>query len=229
MFEEGHTKTPVKRKSPAPDLTKELELWRTGFQFVGGIDEAGRGCWAGPVFSAVVVFSPGKPPVSLLENVRDSKQMSAKQRQKWAGLIKNCCLDWGVGSSTNNEIDTLGIVPATRLAARRALDQLKTQPDFLLLDYLKIEELKTPQLAMVRGDERVLSIAAASILAKTSRDSYMIEMDSIYPVYWFKTNKGYGTAAHRRALKQNGICPIHRLSFKPIMAVTGFTDKKAIA
>jgi ribonuclease HII len=218
----------VKRKSPAPDLSKELELWQSGFQFVGGIDEAGRGCWAGPVFAAVVVFSPGKPPASLLDKVRDSKQLSARQRQKWAGVIKTTSLEWGVGSASNQEIDTLGIVPATRLAARRALNQLKTWPDFLLLDYLRIQELKIPQLAMVRGDEQVLSIAAASILAKTSRDDFMTEMDVAYPVYTFRTNKGYGTAAHRRALDQNGICPIHRLSFKPVMAVIDVTGSKII-
>jgi ribonuclease HII len=155
----------------------------------------------------------------LLGNVRDSKQMTARQRQNWAQQIKDICLDWGVGKATNKEIDRLGIVPATQLAARRALKQLKTMPDFLLLDYLQLTKITIPQYSFIHGDQQVLSIAAASVIAKTSRDDFMIEMDRIYPLYVFRSNKGYGTEAHQQALQQYGICPIHRLSFKPVMAI----------
>ena len=212
-----------------PDLTQEKGLWRAGHKIVGGIDEAGRGTWAGPVFAAVVVLSPTISNNRMLGNVRDSKQMTARQRQKWAQLIKELCLDWGVGKATNKEIDRLGIVPATHLAARRALKQLKFTPDFLLLDYLKLEIINIPQRSFVHGDQKVLSIAAASVLAKTSRDEFMIDMDRIYPLYLFRSNKGYGTTAHQQALQKHGVCPIHRVSFKPVMeikkALTGAFDR----
>ena len=186
---------------------------------VGGIDEAGRGSWAGPVYAAVVVFSPDALPTDLIGHVRDSKQLSSGQRQNLAGAIKKASLDWGIGHANNKEIDSLGIVPATRLAAKRAIMRLIRPPDFLMLDYLIIEELTMPQVAFVRGDQQVLSSAAASILAKTGRDDRMNQMDSLYPAYSFKTNKGYGTAVHQRALKRAGICPIHRMSFKPVLEI----------
>jgi ribonuclease HII len=197
-----------------------VELWKSGYRTVGGIDEAGRGSWAGPVFAAVVVFSPDDIPCDLIGCVRDSKQLTPKQRHHLTGIIKNVCLDWGVGKATNGEIDSLGIVPATCLATQRALNQLSTPPDFLLLDYLIIADLDTPQVALVRGDQQVFSIAAASILAKTSRDEFMNKMDTKYPAYSFKNNKGYGTAAHLSALMRTGTCPIHRMSYKPVMAIT---------
>jgi len=209
----------VKHSCPAPGLTRELGLWETGYKTVGGIDEAGRGSWAGPVYAAVVVFSPEAIPSELIGHVRDSKQLSAGQRQKLARAIKGTSLDWGIGHATNKEIDSLGIVPATKLAARRAVMRLIRPPDFLLLDYLIIEELTMPQVALVRGDQQVLSIAAASILAKTRRDDRMNQMDNLYPAYSFKTNKGYGTEVHQRALKLVGVCPIHRMSFKPMLAI----------
>jgi ribonuclease HII len=209
----------VKRSQTPPQLTWELELWKAGFKTVGGFDEAGRGCWAGPVYAAIVLFSPESPPINLIGHVRDSKQLSPRQRQNLTGVIKAASHDWGIGSATNEEIDSLGIVPATKLAALRALDKLKTPPDFLMLDYLIFEELTIPQLALVRGDQQVLSIAAASILAKTERDDFMNQMDTRYPAYSFCTNKGYGTIAHQRALMRSGVCPIHRMSYKPVLVV----------
>jgi ribonuclease HII len=209
----------VKHSFPVPGLTRELDLWKTGYKTVGGIDEAGRGSWAGPVFAAVVVFSPITIPTELIGHVRDSKQLSARQRQELAGAIKKTSLDWGIGQATNHEIDSLGIVRATKLAAKRAIERLKNPLEFLILDYLIIEELTIPQVALVRGDQQILSIAAASILAKTGRDHCMIQMDARYPAYSFKSNKGYGTPAHQRALKRVGVCPIHRMSFKPVLAI----------
>ncbi len=204
---------------PTPDLAQEKALWRSGYYTVGGVDEAGRGTWAGPVFAAVVILAPDASHAQLLGNVRDSKQMTVRQRQKWVRIIQEVCLDWGIGKASNKEIDRQGIVPATHLAVMRALKQLRTGPDYLLLDYLHLDKVNIPQRSFIHGDQRVLSIAAASVLAKTSRDDYMIGMDRIYPQYLFRSNKGYGTAAHQRALQQYGICPIHRLSFKPIKAI----------
>jgi ribonuclease HII len=209
----------VKRINPAPGLTQEKHLWKAGYGKVGGVDEAGRGCWAGPVYAAAVVFSPKALPVELIGHVRDSKQLTPSKRENLARIIKDVCLDYGIGSATNGEVDSLGIVPATRLAARRALDQLRNPLDFLILDYLVLEDITIPQLALVRGDQLVLSIAAASILAKTGRDEFMNQMDTLYPEYSFRTNKGYGTAAHQQALRRVGVCPIHRMSFKPILAI----------
>ncbi len=157
-------------KHSVPDLSQERIFWRSGYAHIGGIDEAGRGAWAGPVFAAVVVLVDNIMNKILLGNVRDSKQMTPLQRYKWGPVIKENCLDWGVGFATNDEIDALGIVPATRLAAQRALQKLSSLPDALLLDYLKLPDSSTPQKALVRGDQQVLSIAAASILAKTERD-----------------------------------------------------------
>jgi len=196
-----------------------MDLWKAGYRKVGGIDEAGRGCWAGPVYAAVVMFSPEAITAELIGHVRDSKQLTPSKRQKLTGIIKAVSFDFGIGSATNAEVDSLGIVPATRLAARRAIDQLRNPPDFLILDYLILEDFTMPQLALVRGDQLVLSIAAASILAKTGRDEFMNQMDTIYPEYSFKTNKGYGTTAHQRALRQVGVCPIHRMTFKPVVAI----------
>jgi ribonuclease HII len=199
-----------------PDLSHEEVLWKAGWSLVGGIDEAGRGAWAGPVFAAVVILAAGGANSHLLGNVRDSKQMTPAQRKKWTLPIKQLSLDWGVAHATNEEIDKLGIVPATQLAAKRALLQLKTMPDYLLLDYLKLPDVSIQQEALVRGDQKVLSIAAASILAKTARDDYMVELGRVYPAYSFYSNKGYGTAAHQQAIIKSGICCIHRVCFKPI-------------
>ena len=202
-----------------PDLAYERIFWRDGYYHVGGIDEAGRGAWAGPVFVAVVVLSDNDSNSMFLGNVRDSKQMTPTQRDKWRPLIQSYCLDWGVDYATNDEIDSLGIVPATRLAAQRALQKLSFAPDALLLDYLTLPEIPISQTAMVKGDQKSLSIAAASVLAKTERDIFMRKMDEAYPGYSFQSNKGYGTHAHQQGLITQGVCRIHRVSFKPVMTI----------
>jgi ribonuclease HII len=203
-------------KHSSPDLSHEFNLWKSGYMHVGGIDEAGRGAWAGPVFAAVVILENSELNTILLGNVRDSKQMTPMQRKKWRLIIKRISLDWGVGSATNKEIDASGIGPATQLAVQRAMHKLHFRPDALLLDYIKLTDCLLPQIALVRGDQQVLSIAAASILAKTERDKFMEKMAVIYPGYSFQMNKGYGTAAHQSALQTLGCCRIHRQSFKPI-------------
>ena len=196
-----------------PDLAFEQALWTAGVRLVAGVDEAGRGPLAGPVAAAAVVL-PADPGVAeRLTGVRDSKQLSPSARQAARLQILAAALTWGVGFASAEEIDALGILPATHLAARRALDELARQPEHLLLDYLFLRESALPQTSLIKGDCRSLSIAAASVLAKTSRDALMLELDAQYPGYGLAAHKGYGTLAHRQALRRLGPCPIHRRSF----------------
>jgi len=197
-----------------PDLSFEQALWAAGVLHVGGIDEAGRGPLAGPVSAAVVILSPHLNPTEQLAGVRDSKQMTALQRQTAATQIREIALGHAVGFAEASEIDTLGIIPATRLAAWRALQALEFMPHHLLLDYLFLPELDIPQTSLIKGDRRALSIAAASVLAKTARDARLVELEQQYPGYGFNRHKGYGTAAHRAALQQLGPCPQHRMSYR---------------
>ena len=198
---------------PEPDLSFELELWQAGLMGVAGIDEAGRGALAGPVAAAAVILPQTMEVIGLLKGVRDSKQMTPKHREIAREWILQYAAAWGVGFATPEEIDQLGIVPATQLAAWRALGQLLPYPDHLLLDYLFLPDVSIPQTALIKGDCRSLSIAAASILAKTSRDALMRELDLTYPSYGFAAHKGYGTLAHRGALLRLGPSQVHRLSF----------------
>lgn len=202
----------------SPDLQEEQAVWQMGLVRIGGIDEAGRGAWAGPVAAAVVVLPRRADLLQTLPGVRDSKEMTAHLREKWAAIIKSVAAGWAVGLASEGEIDRIGILPATRLAACRALEQLPEPPEFLLTDYLPLPEVKVPQKALVKGDARVLSIACASILAKTTRDALMVELDGCYPGYGFARHKGYGTRAHEEALQRLGPVAIHRRSFAPILA-----------
>jgi ribonuclease HII len=196
-----------------PDLSFESPLWEAGLSYVAGIDEAGRGALAGPVAAAAVILPPEARMVERLEGVRDSKQMTPEQREQARVKILQYALTWGVGFAAVEEIDQMGILPATRLAAGRAIDALKLVPLHLLLDHLFLPEVPISQTALIKGDCRSLSIAAASILAKTSRDAVLREFEHAYPGYGFASHKGYGTQAHREALNQLGISPVHRLSF----------------
>ncbi len=197
-----------------PTLEFEQHLWNTGFSKIAGIDEAGRGAWAGPVCAAAVILSPDPTVARTLNRVRDSKQMTPLERQAWAPRIQEAALAWGVGFALAQEIDTLGIVRATKLAANRAIDSLSLIPDYLLTDYLLFPELDLPQTALVKGDRRSLSVAAASVLAKTARDALLRELDGEYPGYCFARHKGYGTCIHREAIKTLGICREHRKSYR---------------
>ena len=201
-----------------PDLSFEQPLWAAGVHRVGGVDEAGRGAWAGPVAAAVVVL-PADPHIEHhLHGVRDSKQMTPEQRALWAPRIRAAALDWGVGFATSQEIDREGIVPATRLAVQRAIEALEQAHllQHLLLDYLTLPAVDLPQTALVKGDARSLSIAAASVLAKTARDTLLCELEARYPGYHFAAHKGYGTPAHQRALSELGPCAVHRATFAPV-------------
>ncbi len=206
----------IKKPKCLPTLDYEKRLWSRGIQYVAGLDEAGRGCWAGPVAAGAVILPAEKGIQKKLAGVRDSKLMNAGQRTLWAEKIKRAAISHGVGFSSHAEIDRLGIVRATRLAMERALACLLVDPQFLLLDYLLLPAVDLPQMGLVHGDGLVLSIAAASILAKTNRDEWMAAMESQYPGYGFASNKGYGTLQHRLNLKRLGVSAIHRQSFAPV-------------
>jgi len=199
---------------PAPDLTFETELWAAGISAVAGIDEAGRGALAGPVAAGVIILPPDLDLAKRLDGVRDSKQMTPARREYWAERLPEVTSACGVGMASNEEIDTIGIVPATRLAISRALDSLSVSPQHLLIDYINLPDSPLPQTSLVMGDARSLSIAAASILAKTARDKLLCQLDEQYPGYGFSKHKGYGTAAHRSALRRLGPSPVHRRSFR---------------
>ncbi|MEA3327297.1 MAG: ribonuclease HII [Chloroflexota bacterium] len=202
-----------------PDLTFERNLWDEGLCFVAGVDEAGRGALAGPVAAgAVVLPSDFSNLAERLKGVKDSKVMTAKDRDVWALAIKDIAVDWGVGFASADEIDRIGIVPATYLAVKHALAQVKCSVEHILVDYLTLPEVRVAQTPLVKGDARSLSIASAAVLAKTSRDALLVQMDEEFPGYGFASNKGYATKAHRTSIRKLGPCEQHRRSFSPIMA-----------
>ncbi len=192
-----------------PTLEIEQLLWQNGYRFVAGIDEAGRGPLAGPVVAAAVVFEPGK----LIEGVRDSKQLSEKKREALYQVIVNECLAYGIGIVSPEEIDRINIRNATFKAMRKALGAMKQVPDFLLIDGEELPDSLYPQEAIVGGDDKSFTIAAASILAKVTRDRLMREYHLQYPQYRFDRHKGYGTQLHREMILKYGPSPIHRKSF----------------
>jgi ribonuclease HII len=194
-----------------PTLEFEKNIWQHGYSRIAGIDEAGRGAWAGPVAAAAVILPIDPTLTQTLDRVRDSKLMTSLARETWAPRIRQSAMSWGIGFASADEIDVLGILPATKLAATRALENLS--PDYLITDYLIFPEIDLPQVALVKGDRRSLSVAAASVLAKTARDDLMREFDHRYPGFGFARNKGYGTRYHQMAINKKGWCEIHRKSF----------------
>ncbi len=187
-----------------------LESYYTKDVIEAGCDEAGRGCLAGPVFAAAVIL----PPDFKSELLNDSKQLSEKNRYALRPLIEQEAIAWGIGVVTAPEIDAINILKASFLAMHRAIDQLKVQPQALLIDGNRFTPYKEiPFTCMVKGDGRFLSIAAASILAKTYRDDYMLQLAEEYPSYGWQQNKGYPTRAHREAISKHGITPYHRKTF----------------
>jgi len=198
-----------------PDLAYETELW-TYYQYIAGLDEAGRGALAGPVaVGAVILPNDDSHLASTLSGARDSKQMTPRERERLAIKIKDTALTWSVGFSNADEIDSQGIVHATRLAAIRALHQFTLTPQYLLTDFrLELPQIDIPQTSLVKGDAHCLSIACASILAKTTRDALMHELAEQHPGYGLDQCKGYGTQAHRSALKRLGFSSIHRKTFQ---------------
>lgn len=198
-----------------PDTIFETELWQSGLKYIAGLDEAGRGALAGPVAVGAVILPNDQTLLnSNLSGARDSKQMTHLQRERLALHIKEVALNWSVGFADAHEIDMQGIVRATRLAAIRALHQFSLSPEYLLTDFrLELPQLEISQTSLVKGDARCLSIACASILAKTERDALMQALESRHPGYGLGKHKGYGTQFHRSALKRLGYTAVHRRSF----------------
>jgi len=186
----------------------EREYWQRGI-YPGGMDEVGRGPLAGPVTTACVVL----PPEPLIKYVNDSKKLSEGRRERLYPELKQAALSFGIGWAGPDEIDGLNILQATRLAFRRAYENMDEKPAIVLVDAVTGLDIPAEQRPIIHGDALSYLIAAASILAKVERDRYMAEMDEIYPGYGFARNKGYGTAEHIAALKELGPCPIHRSSF----------------
>jgi len=204
-------------------LRHENQYYKLGYIRIVGMDEAGRGTWAGPVAVGAVCLPLSDLKLkTVLTGVNDSKVLTPRMRAQLADRIKQVAVTWGVGSASNQEIDEHGIDSATRLAMGRALDMARQgrdfQPDCLFLDSMLWPEMPhIPQVSIVDGDARSLSIAAASILAKVWRDEQMRELDKQYPQYEFGVHKGYGTAKHRAILKAFGPSPLHRMTFKPLL------------
>lgn len=200
-----------------PSLEVERKLWLDGYQRVAGLDEVGRGAWAGPlVASAVVLPCHRTDLLTILDQVRDSKQLTASTREELYPVICQTALAVGTGLASPRFIDTCGIVAATRRAMMMALRNLSIEVDYVLIDALSLPSAAPPQLSLIRGDCQVLSIAAASIVAKVTRDHWMIALDGYHRGYAFAYNKGYGTPYHRAALRRLGPCPAHRMSFAPL-------------
>lgn len=198
-----------------------MALARKGYRAVAGIDEAGRGAWAGPLVAAAVILPSvtGHRAAALalrLRGVRDSKLLTPDRREELVVVIESVALAIGVGVVPTAELDRIGLGAANREAFRRAVLALAVPPTFLLLDALPLPGAGCPQRAMVRGDRQCLSIAAASIVAKVTRDRSLRELEALYPFYGFARHKGYGTALHQQALRRYGPCAEHRGSFAPV-------------
>ena len=205
---------------PSPTLNNEIRLWSEGYRAIAGLDEVGRGAWAGPVFAAAVVLPAGVPELdSRLAGVRDSKLLSPRQRVRLVETIRSVAIAVGIGQASHEEVDRLGVVGATRRAMCLAISGLRVPPEYLLIDALQLRQVDLPQLAIIKGDMLCLSIAAASIVAKVARDELCLELDRDYPGYGFAQHKGYGTALHRQCLAELGPAPIHRRSYEPVRAV----------
>ncbi len=198
-------------------LKYETELWAQGLPRVAGVDEAGAGPLAGPVVAAACVLPQELRPIG----IDDSKKLDGKARDELEAQIKQGAVAWAVARSEVEEIDRLNIYRASLLAMRRAVEALPQRPDYLLVDARTVPGTAIPQRGIVHGDALSMSIAAASILAKTARDRLMEELARQYPGYGFEVHKGYGTPEHSEALKRLGACPIHRRSFAPVREALG--------
>ena len=193
-----------------PDLEYERAARKGGFNLICGVDEAGRGPLAGPVCAAAVILPDG----CVIEGLNDSKKLSEKKREELFPIIKEKAVAYAIAFGTVEEIEEFNILEATYMAMNRAINSLNVVADYALIDGNRIPRgIKIPCDAVVKGDAKSLSVAAASVLAKVTRDRLMLEYDVKYPEYKFSAHKGYGTKAHYEAIEKYGVCPIHRLSF----------------
>ncbi len=201
----------------SPTVEEERALRAAGYRAIAGVDEAGRGCWAGPVVAAAVILPETVIDTpALLDGVADSKTLTPAQRAILFERITNLAVAWAVGATPAHMIDSHGILPATRLAMQVALLRLPHPADALLIDAVPLDGWPLPQRVLIKGDARCLSIAAASIVAKVTRDRFMEALGRHWPEYGFAAHKGYGTAAHQHALRRYGPTPQHRLTFRPL-------------
>jgi len=205
-----------------PTYKTENRLYKIGYQNIAGLDEAGRGAWAGPVVAAAVVL----PPKFKINGLNDSKLLSpAKREELYVIIIKNA-VAYSTGIISEKTVDTEGIISATRQAFFKAIKAIENMTDYLLIDGIKIFDHKMPYEFFIKGDNRIASIAAASIVAKVTRDHLLNNYHRQYPVYGFDRHKGYGTAEHRKMIYTHGFCPLHRLSFQPLIDYNHFVDEK---
>jgi ribonuclease HII len=202
-----------------PSFIEERRLAEQGYRLIAGVDEAGRGALAGPVLAAAVIL-PQRFNVPWLEEVRDSKQLTPSKRELLFDRIYETAVAVGIGAAADDLIDKMGIVAATRLAMKEAVERLSPPAESLLIDYMRLPEVTLPQKGITNGDDLCFSIACASIIAKVARDRLMVAFDRVYPDYGLARHKGYGTREHFNRLVELGPCPIHRRSFRPVRTVT---------
>ena len=195
-----------------PERSSSLSLFDTRGERICGVDEAGRGPLAGPVFAAAVILDPARP----IEGLRDSKKLSAAKRDELAIIIRRDALAWAIAQCSEAEIDEMNILQATMLAMRRAIEGLSVLPTLALIDGNRCPVCSVRTEAIVKGDDKVAEISAASILAKTARDAALMEMHRVYPQYAFDQHKGYPTALHLERLRVHGVSPVHRRSYAPV-------------
>lgn len=203
-------------KKYSPTLEEEMALFAQGHSYIAGLDEAGRGCLAGPVVAAAVILPLEADTPTRFTGVNDSKQLTVLARERLYDVIYQHALAVSVGFGSVELIDERNILQATKQAMRNALAQLTLAPQALLLDALLLKDIPLPQRSLIKGDSRSLSIAAASIIAKVTRDRFMIQLHEQYPAYGFAQHKGYGTEMHLAALHEHGVTPHHRKSFAPV-------------
>ena len=203
-----------------PSFVEEEMLEAQGYQRIAGIDEVGRGALAGPVVAAAVIL-PHHIEAPWFSEVKDSKQLTPARREVLFHRIHEVAISIGIGLVPHYLIDAQGIIKATRLAMKLAVDQLSPPPESLLIDYMRLPEVRLPQKGITHGDSLSMSIACASIIAKVARDELMVAFDKIYPGYGLAQHKGYGTKGHLACLSRLGPCPIHRQSFRPVRDIMG--------
>lgn len=189
--------------------TREAELHDDGYRYIAGVDEVGRGPLAGPVVAAAVIL----PEDFDVPGIDDSKKLSEKRREELYDVIVEKAVAFGIGMADHQVIDDINILQATKEAMRQAIDKLEQKPDYIIFDAMKIDDVDIPQESVIKGDAKVLAVAAASIVAKVTRDRMMVEYSAEFPGYAFEKNKGYGTKAHYEGLRRQGMCRIHRRTF----------------
>ncbi|MDP2919471.1 MAG: ribonuclease HII [Dehalococcoidia bacterium] len=203
-----------------PTFSEEKAQWACGYSRVAGVDEAGRGPLAGPVVAAAIIL-PGELKTGWARQIADSKLVTPLRREYLYYHLREVALGVGVGVIDSATIDMVGIAKATRLAMKQAVKQIDPPPDYLLIDYFKLPEVRLPQNGVIEGDTLCFSIACASVIAKVTRDCLMKELDAVYPGYGFARHKGYSTREHLECLRRLGASPIHRRSFRPVREVCG--------